>query len=68
MLMQFVQIVKGVGVLSLTLSIVSGCATSLPGNFCDLYEPVYTSPQDTEETKLQVDINNAEWLATCEEE
>jgi len=38
----------------------------VPGNFCAIYSPVYTSRSDTEETKKQVDKNNAVWLEVCE--
>ena len=34
--------------------------------FCSVYKPVYTSRTDTEETKKQVDKNNAVWLEYCE--
>jgi hypothetical protein len=30
-----------------------------------LYEPVYTSPADTEATLRAVDRNNAVWLELC---
>jgi hypothetical protein len=35
------------------------------GSFCLLYKPITTSTQDTEETKVQVDANNAVWLGMC---
>lgn len=37
-----------------------------PSHFCLLYEPVYTSVNDTEETIKQVVKNNAIWLEFCE--
>jgi len=61
--------------LTLTLLTVSGCATDSPApinsippvrdTFCSIYVPVYTSARDTEETKRQVDKNNAVWLEKC---
>lgn len=46
----------------------SGCESGTPGSlpFCSTYEPVYTSPKDTEETRRQVDRNNAVYLDACE--
>ena len=37
----------------------------IPNTFCAIYVPVYTSKADTEETKRQVDKNNAVWLELC---
>ncbi len=34
-------------------------------DFCDIYKPVYLSRQDTEETKKQIDGNNAVWVGLC---
>ena len=55
---------------------VSGCATGSPEpieavkpisvGFCATYVPVYTTAQDTEQTKRQVDKNNAVWVELCE--
>ena len=46
----------------------AACATVSPGDFCQVYQPVYTAKADTEETKVQVDGNNAVWLELCGEE
>ncbi len=56
--------------LSVTVCIMmiilqSACARGLPASFCQLYQPVYTSPTDTEETRKQADTNNALWLEMC---
>lgn len=68
---------KSMIVLSLTLFSLSGCATDsqeiesvkpIVDTFCSTYIPVYTSRQDTEETKAQVDKNNAVYLVRCSEE
>src|SRR3546814_4540443 len=48
---------------------VTSCATNSPASdFCLIYRPVYTSAQDTEETRLQVDENNAAFEALKSEE
>lgn len=57
---------------------LSGCATDSPvriepvkpvaDTFCAMYVPVYTARADTEETKAQVDKNNAVWLQHCSNE
>lgn len=61
---------------SLILLLLSGCARDsaeikpvkpLIDTYCATYVPVYTSKLDTEETKLQVDKNNAVWLVRCED-
>ncbi len=60
-------------------SMLSGCVTDSPetdvvsvprivDTYCSSYIPVYTSRQDTEETKAQVDKNNAVYLERCTEE
>lgn len=48
------------------LIMLSACARGLSGDFCMIYEPVYISPEDSEETLKQVDKNNAAWLEMCE--
>lgn len=48
-----------------TLFMLGGCGTASRGDFCSIYSPVYTSPEDTEQTKTQADSNNALWLALC---
>lgn len=46
----------------------SGCAHVSPASFCALYIPVYTSAEDSTETRVQADSNNAVWLALCTRE
>ena len=53
-------------ILTATLLLQSGCATGSRASFCEIYQPVYMTPQDTEATKKQIDKNNAVWLALCE--
>ena len=48
------------------LALLQGCAPALPGNFCAIYQPVYTSDKDTAETRDAADLNNAVWLETCQ--
>ena len=52
-------------ILTATLLLQNGCATTSRSDFCDIYQPVYMTPQDTEATKKQIDKNNAVWLALC---
>jgi hypothetical protein len=35
-------------------------------NFCDLYQPVFTHPLDTEKTRAQVTLNNIAFEVECE--
>lgn len=53
---------------SMILLPLSACATVSPASFCAVYKPVYTAKADTEETKKQVDGNNAVWLSLCGDE
>ena len=63
---------------SLILLTVTGCAHAslapikpverVADTFCSMYIPVYTSAKDTEETRSQVDKNNAVWLEKCDSE
>ncbi|MFH1158776.1 MAG: hypothetical protein V1721_07885 [Pseudomonadota bacterium] len=48
------------------LMMQSGCGSVSRASFCDIYQPVYMARQDTEETKKQLDRNNAVWLELCE--
>lgn len=56
---------------ALILNTLAGCATPLPESppaapsFCALYRPVYHSPADTEETRAQIDVNNATCVELC---
>jgi hypothetical protein len=42
--------------------------TDLTSNarFCVIYDPIYTGKADTEQTKQQVDVNNAKWVTLCD--
>lgn len=44
---------------------LSACGPQMNGSFCLIYIPVYTTAEDTEETKDQVDRNNAVYME-CE--
>lgn len=59
---------KSVIACALMLITLSGCETGSRGinNFCLLYQPVYHSKKDTEETKASIDVNNAIWLEKCD--
>lgn len=60
----------------LIASMTAGCAmmtgsveTSAPppvARFCETYEPILWSTQDTDETIRQVKRENAKWKAICE--
>lgn len=54
-------------VLTAMLIMPGGCAMPSQGSFCRIYEPVLTVPKDTETTKIQVDGNNAAFLALCQQ-
>lgn len=48
---------------ALILPSLAMCGTaSPPGDFCLIYQPVYTRAGDTPETRDQVDANNVVWL------
>lgn len=50
----------------LILISVSGCANGIAGsNYCDIYEPVYITAEDSEITKMQVDRNNVVYDELC---
>ena len=45
---------------------VQSCGTSISAtDFCLIYTPIYPSRQDTEETLLQIDVNNAIYERLC---
>lgn len=50
------------------LALPAACANGSPGagDFCLIYEPVYVSPSDSEETVGQVMRNNAAWVELCD--
>lgn len=54
--------------LSVALA-VSGCAVSTATDagppFCLAAEPIYGSPRDTEETRVQIDAHNAVGARFC---
>jgi len=45
--------------------ILQACAKNSLGSFCNLYIPIYSSTEDSEITKQQIDANNAVWLEIC---
>lgn len=49
----------------MTLVLQSACAPVSRGDFCLVYQPVYTAQSDSAETRQQCDGNNAVWLALC---
>jgi hypothetical protein len=50
-----------------TLALLSGCESASPvSDYCTIYEPIYSSLEDTEETKRQIDRENVKFLAVCE--
>src|SRR3972149_498366 len=57
-------------ILLLIVSLLAGCATNIPENksFCLIYRPVYTSDEDTEQTRAQCDANNAAYECLCVKE
>ena len=60
------QIALGIS-LSMMLITLNGCALGSQGSFCSIYQPVYVAHEDTEDTKSQVDANNAVWWEFCDE-
>lgn len=54
--------------LSLIVTLLSGCANgSAVNSFCLLYEPIYHGEEDSEDTRGQIDRQNAIWLEVCDE-
>lgn len=53
--------------LCLIATLLSACATVSLDSYCVLYEPIYHSNDDTEDTRGQIDRQNAIWLEVCEE-
>ena len=50
----------------ITVISLGGCVNGSRANsYCDIYDPIYISPNDTEETKKQVDGNNIVWVELC---
>lgn len=47
------------------LILQTGCAAVSAGDFCQIYEPVYTADADTAETRRRCDRNNAVWWQLC---
>ena len=41
-------------------------ATPPTDSFCQIYKPVYWSPNDTRGSKKQNDINNRKWKRLCQ--
>lgn len=44
---------------------LGACVNGSAGDFCALYQPVYTADADTEATRQQADMNNVIWLEMC---
>jgi len=50
-----------------TVALLNGCESASPvSDYCMIYEPIYSSMEDTEETYRQVNRENAKYLAVCE--
>ena len=54
---------------TVTTTMLASCVTSshVTDTYCLLYKTVYSSRLDTEETKAQIDQNNAVWMERCDE-
>ena len=58
---------KRLVVALLILTGLNACTTSINGNYCLLYEPIYADyDKDTAETIKQIDRNNVVYEAICE--
>ncbi|TVL97175.1 MAG: hypothetical protein CV087_22690 [Candidatus Brocadia sp. WS118] len=55
--------------LILIAFMLNACAQNIPAKttdtFCELYQPIYMSERDTEETKQQIDANNGVYDELC---
>ncbi|MFI3241773.1 MAG: hypothetical protein R3Y43_04325 [Alphaproteobacteria bacterium] len=61
------QKLKNLGITLLILTALTNCTTSIKGDFCLIYEPVYMDYEnDTKETINQVDRNNVVYDELCE--
>lgn len=50
-----------------TVALLNGCASASPvSDYCAVYEPIYSSMEDTEETVRQINRENVKYLAVCE--
>lgn len=50
------------------VTLLSGCANgSSVNSYCLLYEPIYHGEDDSEDTRGQIDRQNAIWLEVCDE-
>ena len=52
-------------VCAMTVLMLTGCAKGSAGDFCHIYQPVYTTAQDSDLTRDQADVNNAVWWEKC---
>jgi len=59
------QILLGI-ILSVILVMLNACESISRGSFCAIYQPVYVAHEDTEDTKSQVNANNAVWWELCD--
>lgn len=58
---------KRLAAVLLILTGLNACTTSINGNYCLLYEPIYADyDNDTAETIRQIDRNNVVYEAICE--
>ena len=58
---------KRLAAVLLILIGLNACTTSINGNYCLLYEPIYADyDNDTAETIRQIDRNNVVYEAVCE--
>ena len=64
--MQFKKLKMLAGALLILIGL-NACTTSINGNYCLLYEPIYADyDNDTAETIRQIDRNNVVYEAICE--
>lgn len=62
------SVVSKLSSLSLIAILLSGCANgSAVNSYCLLYEPIYHGEEDSEDTRGQIDRQNAIWLEVCDE-
>ena len=64
--MQLKKLKRLAGALLILIGL-NACTTSINGNYCLLYEPIYADyDNDTAETIKQIDRNNVVYEAICE--
>ena len=61
------KLLKRCALISLMIEL-NACTTNINGDFCLIYEPIYADyEQDTPETIIQIDKNNAVYDEMCED-